>query len=68
LQAITDFSSNADMAAAASASSYIPLWSGKTPTTTYRGMEAYDGFFSDSQPCPPGVKACIKINSKNPPW
>jgi hypothetical protein len=44
------------------------VWSGKLPTTTFRGMSAYDGFFSNSQPCPPGVAACIKINSKNPPW
>jgi hypothetical protein len=66
---VSEYSSNDDLAAAASASSYIPLWSGKkAPTTTFRGMPAYDGFFSNSQPCPPSVKACIKINSKTPPW
>jgi hypothetical protein len=66
---VSEFSSNEDLAAASVASSYIPLWSGKmAPTTTFRGMQAYDGFFSNSQPCPPSVKACIKINSKTPPW
>jgi hypothetical protein len=66
---VTDFSSNADLAAAGHASSYIPVWSGRNaPTTSFRGGPAYDGFFTNSQPCPPGVTACIKINSKNPPW
>jgi len=66
---VADFTSNQDLAAAGAASSFIPMWSGRgQTTTTFRGMQAYDGFFSNDQPCPPGVKACLKISSKNPPW
>lgn len=64
---VGEYTSNADMTAAGAASSFIPMWSGGT-TTTFRGMPAFDGFFSNAQPCPPDVKACIKISSKNPPW
>jgi hypothetical protein len=65
---VTDFTSNADLTAASAASSFIPLWSGRRPTTLFRGLPAFDGFFSEAQPCPPDVKVCIKINSKNPMW
>jgi hypothetical protein len=33
-----------------------------------QGMEAFDGGYSLQQPCPPDVKFCIRISSKNPAW
>jgi hypothetical protein len=60
------FTSKADIVAAAAASSFIPVWSG-APTTTFRGQPAFDGAFTAPQPCPPGVKYCIRIASSNPP-
>jgi predicted acylesterase/phospholipase RssA len=65
---VDSFTSTPDLLAAACASSFIPAWSGTTPHTMFRGQPAFDGGFSNSQPCPPGVKYCIKIASRNPPW
>jgi hypothetical protein len=31
-------------------------------------MEAFDGGYSLQQPCPPDVKYCIRVSSKNPSW
>lgn len=97
----SQFASGADLADAAAASSYIPLWSGealqgaactgrasllllllqmpgdadaaaantgKNYTTTFRGQPAFDGFFTNEQPCPPGVTYCVRINSRTPSW
>lgn len=65
---ISDFTSDADIRAAASASSFIPVWSAPKGSTTFRGQPAFDGFFSNAQPCPPGVAYCVRISSRNPPW
>ncbi|WIA18357.1 hypothetical protein OEZ85_009822 [Tetradesmus obliquus] len=65
---VTDFKSQDDLISAAAVSSFIPLWSGSRITTYFRGMEAFDGGYSLQQPCPPDVKYCIRISSKNPSW
>lgn len=65
---VSDFKSNEELVDAAAATSYIPLWSGRDLTTKFKGVDAYDGFFSDPQPCPPDVGYCIRVNSANPPW
>lgn len=31
-------------------------------------LQVYDGGFASHQPCPPGVKRCIKISTSNPAW
>jgi hypothetical protein len=64
---VGEFSSDADLVEAAHASSFIPVWSGG-PATTYHGQRAFDGVFSNGQPCPPGVAYCLKISSRNPLW
>lgn len=65
---VSHFRSKKDLVDAAAATSYIPMWSGKNLTTKFQGKDSYDGFFSNPQPCPPGVGYCIRINSANPPW
>eukprot|EP00775_Hariotina_reticulata_P008759 gene8759-8938_t len=69
---VSQFKSNQELVDAVAASSYIPLWSGNVGkrewTAQFKGESAYDGFFSNSQPCAPGVSYCIKVNSKSPPW
>lgn len=34
----------------------------------FRGLPVYDGGFAASQPCPPGVKKCVRISTSNPTW
>lgn len=53
---------------AAATSSYIPLWSSARITAAFRGAQAFDGGYTISQPCPPGVATCIRIASRNPEW
>jgi hypothetical protein len=65
---ISDFKDNAELVAAAACSSFIPLWSGGTMVTQFRGLPVYDGGFAAQQPCPPGVKMCVRISSSNPVW
>lgn len=36
--------------------------------TQFRGLPVYDGGFAAQQPCPPGVKLCVRISSSNPQW
>lgn len=36
--------------------------------TQFRGLPVYDGGFAAQQPCPPGVKLCVRISSSNPVW
>lgn len=42
--------------------------SGKSYTTTFRGQPVFDGFFTNEQPCPPGVTYCVRMSSKTPVW
>jgi hypothetical protein len=69
---VSNYKSNQELVDAVAASCYIPLWSGNVGkrewTAKFKGESAYDGFFSNSQPCAPGVSYCIKVNSKSPPW
>lgn len=65
---VSDYKDQSDLIAAAAGSSFIPLWSGASLVTHYRGLPAYDGGFASQQPCPPGVKYCIKISTSNPAW
>lgn len=37
-------------------------------TSRYRRLDAYDGGFAEPQPCPPTVKHCIRISTRNPSW
>lgn len=34
----------------------------------FRGLPVYDGGFAAQQPCPPGVKTCVRISTSNPAW
>lgn len=47
---------------------YVPLWSGPTVTTPFRGKKRYDGAFRVPLPCPLGnTTYCIRV-SVLPPW
>ena len=46
------------------ATSYIPIWGGGWPTTTYQGHPAYEGFYALPMPCPPGASVCVRISSR----
>lgn len=65
---VTDFRSQDDFITAAITSSFIPLWSGSGLFRLFRGLPAFDGGWTMSQPCPPDVKYCIRISSRNPSW
>jgi hypothetical protein len=65
---ISDFKDNGDLVDAAASSSFIPLWSGGTMSKQFRGLPVYDGGFAAQQPCPPGVKTCVRISTSNPAW
>lgn len=65
---VSDFKDNTDLVDAAASSSFIPLWSGGTMSKQFRGLPVYDGGFAAGQPCPPGVKTCIRISTSNPAW
>lgn len=67
---VTDFTGEADFVDAASASSFIPLFSGReaglpagqTWHTLFRGFAAADGGFSAPlPPCAPGAALCVKV-------
>lgn len=65
---VSDFKDNTDLVDAAASSSFIPMWSAGSLVGQYRGLNVYDGGFAMSQPCPPGVKTCVKISTSNPAW
>lgn len=65
---VTNFKSQEDLITAAATSSFIPLWSGGGLFRLFRGLPAFDGGWTQRQPCPPGVKYCIRISSRNPSW
>lgn len=65
---VTDFQSQDDLISAATASSFIPLWSASSLTKGFRGFEVFDGGYTLQQPCPPDVTYCIRVSSKNPAW
>lgn len=65
---ISEFTDNKDLINAASSSSFIPLWSGTTMVKHFRGLPVYDGGFANNQPCPPGVKTCVKVSISSPAW
>ena len=49
------------------ASSYVPGWSGKEPSITFRGAPAFDGVFSQYVPCHDKATFCIKVRRLEPP-
>ena len=59
---VGNYSSDDDLKAAALATSYIPLWSGPSLVTEFRGQPAMDGFLTDNLPCPEGVSYCVRVS------
>jgi hypothetical protein len=60
------FRSDDDVVRLISTTTYIPLWNAPNVTTTYRGERAYDGSFTVSLPCPPGVTRCVRVSMAGP--
>jgi len=58
------FKDRQDLINTLAASAYVPLWSGRSLFTSWRGMETADGSLSTQQPCPPGTQYCIRVASR----
>lgn len=60
------YKDRSDLISTLAASAYIPIWSGSSLFTTWRGMETADGSLSAQQPCPPGTGYCLRVASRSP--
>ena len=62
-EAVCEYASRQEVLEALQASGFVPGWSAAgAATKEYRGAPAFDGVFSQLQPCPPNVTFCIKVS------